>query len=284
MKKDCADISVALSTVFLIYWLVLSALAQGNELSVEAAAGSGDNADLAQELTNPVADLISVPIQTNFDFNFGPADDGQRVQTNIQPVIPFSLNKDWNLITRTITPVIHQEDLFPGAGSQFGLGDINQTFFLSPKQPTANVVTWGAGPVFLFPTATDPLLGGEKWAAGPSVVVLRLQDAWTYGILANHIWSYAGESTRADINNTFLQPFVAYTTPDAWTYSLQSEASYNWTAEQWSIPINGSISKLVKIGKLPVSLQAGLGYWAESPVTGPEGFRFRLQANLVLPK
>jgi len=254
------------------------------EAAIAAEPQPGDASDLAQDLTNPVADLITLPIQANYDFNFGPSDDGSTVQTNVQPVIPFDLNDDWNLLSRTITPVIYQEDLFPGAGSQFGLGDVNQTFFFSPKQPTASGVTWGAGPVFLFPTGTDPLLGGEKWAAGPSAVVLRMQGPWTYGALANHLWSYAGDDARADINNTFLQPFVAYTTPDAWTFSLQSETSYNWTAEEWSVPVNAAIAKLVKIGKLPVSLQGGVGYWAESPDSGPEGFRFRLQANIVLPK
>jgi hypothetical protein len=253
-------------------------------LSAHALAQDEGSADLAQKLTNPVADLISLPIQANFDDRIGPFDDGFKLQTNIQPVIPFDLNEHWNLITRTIVPVIHQEDIFPGAGSQFGLGDINLSLFLSPKDATAGELTWGAGPVFLLPSASDTLLGGEKWGAGPSLVALRIQGPWTYGMLANHLWSFAGEDNRADINNTFVQPFVAYTTPNAVTLSLQSESSYNWTTEQWSVPINASVSKLVKIGKLPVSLQAGVGYWAESPDNGPEEFRFRLQASLVLPK
>jgi len=240
--------------------------------------------DLAQELTNPVADLITLPIQANFDFNLGSLDEGFKLQVNVQPVIPFDLNDDWNLISRTIVPVIYQEDVFPGAGSQFGLGDINQSLFFSPKKPGPGGLIWGAGPVVLFPTATDTLLGAEKWGAGPTAVALMIKGPWTYGMLANHIWSFAGDDGRADINSTFLQPFIAYTTPTAWTFSLQSETSYNWTAEQWSVPINVAVSKLVKIGKLPVSLQAGVGYWAESPDVGPEGVRFRLQANIVLPK
>ncbi|MCU0751518.1 MAG: hypothetical protein MUC40_00540 [Akkermansiaceae bacterium] len=253
-------------------------------LSAHAIAQDEGAADLAQKLTNPVADLISIPVQANFDNNIGPLDDGSKLQTNIQPVIPFDLNEHWNLITRTIVPVIHQEDIFPGAGSQFGLGDINLSLFLSPKEATAGGLIWGAGPVFLLPTATDTLLGGEKWGAGPSFVALRMQGPWTYGMLANHLWSFAGDGNRADLNNTFVQPFLAYTTPTAVTLSLQSETSYNWTTEQWSVPINVSVAKLVKIGRLPVSLQAGIGYWAESPDNGPEEFRFRLQANLVLPK
>jgi len=265
--------------------MALTSVAVGQDLAavVETAPAQGD-ADLAQQLSNPLADLISLPIQSNFDFNFGPLDEGFKLQTNIQPVIPFDLSEDWNLITRTIVPVIYQEDLFPGAGSQFGLGDVSLSLWASPKAPTEGGVTWGVGPVFLLPTATDALLGGEKWGAGPTAIVLKVQGPWTYGMLANHIWSFAGDGNRSDINSTFMQPFVAYTTADAWTYSLQSESSYNWTADQWSIPVNVAASKLVKFGELPVSLQAGVGYWAESTPSGPEGLRFRLAATLVLPK
>jgi len=248
------------------------------------ATAQDSDADLAQELSNPLADLMSIPIQMNYDRDIGTSDDGWKLQTNIQPVIPFHLNEDWNLITRTIVPVISQEDIFPGAGSQFGLGDINLSLFFSPKKPTSNGVTWGVGPVLLFPTATDSLLGAKKWGAGPTLVALTIRGPWTIGMLANHIWSYAGDSDRQDISNTFIQPFAAYTTTTAWTYSVQSETTYNWETEKWSIPVNLAISKLVRWGKLPVSLQAGVGYWLESPDAGPKGWRFRLQANFVLPK
>ncbi len=242
------------------------------------------DAELAQELTNPLADLVSVPVQMNLDRGIGPMDDGTKVTTNIQPVIPFEVGEGWNLITRTIVPVIYQDDLFPRAGSQFGLGDINLSLFFSPRKPTEGGLTWGVGPVVLLPTATDSLLGGKKWGAGPTAVGLVLSGPWTAGMLANHIWSFAGDDDRQDISNSFVQPFVAYTWPSAWTVSVQSESSYNWNSDQWSIPVNLGVSKLVRFGKLPVSLQAGMGYWAESPDNGPEGFRFRLQASIVMPK
>jgi len=253
-------------------------------ISSPLAGRAGDDADLAQELTNPVADLVTVPIQMNYDRGIGMSDDGTKITTNIQPVIPFDIDEHWNLITRTIIPVTYQDDVFPSAGSQFGLGDINMSLFFSPKQSGADGLIWGLGPVLLLPTATDSKIGGKKWGAGAAVIGVSMQGPWTAGVLANHVWSVAGDDDRPDINNTFVQPFVAYTWPSAWTASLQSETSYNWETEQWSVPVNLALAKLVRFGKLPVSLQGGVGYWAESPDNGPEGIRFRLQANFVLPR
>lgn len=278
MKKEMIVISVL--CLFLAFCtLVQPAQAEGTSDSEP----TGD-ADLAQELSNPIADLITIPIQMNYDSDIGRSDDGWKRLTNIQPVIPFALNDDWNLITRTIMPVIYQDDILPGEGSQFGLGDITESLFFSPKEPTSGGVTWGVGPILLLPTATDDLLGAKKWGAGPAAIALTMRGPWTIGMLANHVWSFAGDSDRPDISNTFAQPFVAYTWPSAWTVSAQTETTYNWKTEKWSVPINVAIAKLVRWGKLPVSLQAGVGYWLESPETGPEGFRFRLQANFVLPK
>jgi len=270
-----------ISTLFM--FLVVSILVQPVQAENTSGTQQGKDADLAQELTNPVADLITIPFQMNYDRNIGLQDDGWKLQTNIQPVIPFHLGEDWTLISRTILPVTYQDDVFPGAGSQFGLGDTSLSLFLSPKKPTSGMI-WGAGPIFLLPTATDSLLGAKKWGAGPTAVALTMRGPWTMGALGNHVWSFAGDSDRPDISNTFLQPFVAYTWPSAWTVSLQTESTYNWKIEKWSVPINAAVSKLVRLGKLPVSLQAGVGYWLESPETGPGGFRFRLQANFVLPK
>ena len=277
MKKN-----IIISILCLLF--AIAALIQPAHAEEKSSAQQGGDAEIAQELANPLANLMSIPFQMNYDRDIGPRDDGWKVQTNIQPVIPFTLSDDWNLISRTIVPVIDQEDIFPGAGSQFGLGDINLSLFFSPKKPTSSGVTWGVGPVLILPTATDDLLGAEKWGAGPAAVALTTRGPWTLGMLANHVWSYAGDSDRQDLSNTFLQPFASYTWPSAWTVSVQSESTYNWKTEKWSVPVNAAVSKLVRWGRLPVSLQAGVGYWAESPETGPEGFRFRLQANFVLPK
>ena len=240
---------------------------------------------LAKKLSNPVASLISVPLQSNFDFKIGPDDDGWRHQLNVQPVVPISIGEDWNVISRTIMPLVYQDDIFPGAGDQFGLGDITQSLFLSPKAPSSfGGLIWGVGPAFLIPSATDDLLGSEKFGIGPTGVVLKQAGPWTIGMLANHIWSVAGEDDRADISSTFLQPFVAYTTKDAWTFTLNTESSYDWEGEQWSVPVNAQVTKLLRFGMQPVSLGAGARYWAESPDSGPEGFGARLIITFLFPK
>jgi hypothetical protein len=147
--------------------------------------------NLAKELANPVANLISVPFQSNYDCCFGPK-DASRYLLNIQPVIPITLNSDWNLITRTILPVISMGSPAPTIPSSTGMGDTVQSFFFSPSRPV-NGVTWGVGPVFLWPTGNN-VFGSQKWGAGPTAVILKQDGGWTYGALVNHIWSYAGKN------------------------------------------------------------------------------------------
>jgi hypothetical protein len=244
---------------------------------------SADDAGLAKQLNNPIASLISVPFQGNYDTGYG-SEDGDKTFVNVQPVIPISINDDWNLISRTILPIAWQNDIAGESGDQFGLGDTTQSLFFSPVKPTAGGLIWGLGPVFLIPTATDDLLGGEQWGAGPTGVVLKQSGPWTVGMLANHVWSFAGDDDRSDISSTFMQPFFAYTTPTAWTYSLNTETIYDWEGEDWSVPVNVTVSKLTKFGKQPVSLFAGARYWADSPENGPDGWGLRFGMTLLYPK
>ena len=262
--------------------LALSAAA-ALAFSVSASCAQESGNDLAKQLSNPVASLISVPFQFNYDSGYG-SEDGNRTTVNIQPVVPISLNDEWNLISRTIVPVIWQDDIAGSSGRQSGLGDITQSFFFSPKEPTASGLIWGAGPVFLLPTATDDLLGAGQFGIGPTAVVLKQSGGWTYGGLANHIWSVAGEGDRPDISVSFLQPFLSFTTANAWTFGLNTESSYDWKNDQWSVPINLQVSKLVTFGAQPVSFTAGARYWAESPENGPEGWGVRLAVTMLYPK
>lgn len=234
---------------------------------VGSTAAKAQDADLAKQLANPLAAMISVPFQLNYNQGYGTANGSQWLM-NVQPVIPISLNEDWNLISRTILPIKSQSNIFGTSGNQFGLGDATESLWFSPKEPTDFGLIWGVGPVAYLPTATDPLLGAGVWGAGPTVVGLVQRGGWTVGGLANHIWSFGSSK----INSTFLQPFVAYS-EKGWTYTLNSESTYNWNSGEWSIPINLMVAKLIPdfLGH-PTQLQAGARYYAASSTGGPTGW------------
>jgi hypothetical protein len=253
--------------------------------ALPVTAGAEETAEaLAKKLANPVAALISVPLQFNHDADIGPAEDGERYYLNVQPVVPIPLNDSWNVISRTILPLVSQDDIFPGAGSQTGLGDTVQSLFLSPKAPTAAGWIWGVGPVFLLPTASDELLGQEQWGAGPTAVVLKQQGPWTYGALVNHIESFAGKDARDDVSATFLQPFLNFTTPTGRSYVLNTESTYDWEGEEWSVPVNALVAQLLRIGDQRVQIGAGLRYWLDSPTSGPEGVGIRVFVTFLFPQ
>jgi hypothetical protein len=240
------------------------------------------NAELAKKLANPVAALISVPIQNNWDFGIGPA-DAMRYTANIQPVIPFSVSEDWNLITRTILPVIYAESPTLGGSDKSGLGDIVQSFFFSPKQPTSGGWILGAGPVALYPTATETELGTGKFGLGPTALLLKQAHGWTYGVLGNQLWSVAGAGGRDNVNATFIQPFISYTTKTYTSFTLNTESTYDWQHSQWTVPLNATVGQLLKLGKQPVQFSLGARYYAETPNGGPEwGLRFAI--TFLFPK
>jgi hypothetical protein len=254
----------------------------GADASSPANDEAEQNAELVKKILNPIADLTSVPFQNNWDFGIGPA-DAMKYTLNFQPVIPFELNKDWNLISRTIVPFIDAQSPVQGGADHSGLGDITQSLFFSPKKEVGGWIV-GAGPVLLLPSATESELGTGKWGAGPTAVVLQQQHGWTYGVLANQIWSYAGAAGRQNVNATFVQPFLAYTFKKTFTtIYFNSESTYDWQAKQWSVPVNFMVTQLVKIKGQPLSFQVGYRYYADGPNGGPDwGLRF--QVNFVFPK
>lgn len=259
--------------------VMLFCLAMPLHAATVASTTGDEQAKLAMQLSNPVAALISVPLQSNWDFGIG-SKDAYQYKLNIQPVIPITLNSEWNLISRTILPVIDAESPYPGVDSASGLGDTTQSFFFSPQKPMDGLI-WGAGPILLIPTATDDLLGSDQWGAGPTVVLLKQTDGWTYGLLANQLWSFG--SSDEDVNATYIQPFLSYTTKMHTTFAVNTESTYDWNAEQWSVPLNLTIAQLLKIGGQPVQFTVGGRYYAEGPDGGPEwGMRFVL--TFLFPK
>lgn len=252
------------------------AVAQG------APAGSAPNADeLAKQLSNPVAALISVPLQLNYDEGYGPGGDGERWTLNVQPVVPISLNDDWNVISRTILPIIDQDI---GGSNASGIGDITQSLFFSPKKPTASGWILGVGPAFLLPTASEDELGTEQWAIGPTIVALKqTDDGWTYGALWNYLVSVAGDDDRADVNSTFIQPFLSKGLGKGRTATVNLESTYDFEGHAWNVPVNLMYSKVTKIGGQMVSFAGGARYYLETPAGGPDwGLRFVV--TLLYPK
>ena len=272
------------------------ALAEGAASDGEPAGYGGytlaDEDDYEQDLRaasqNPVADLISLPIQNNVNFGVGPRDKTGWV-TNVQPVIPFSLTDDINLITRTIVPVSRRPSFAPGDSGAFGIGDVNPALFLSPSDPIGfegGQLVWGAGAAFLLPTATDSTLGTGKLAVGPSAVGLALSPPWVVGAIASNLWSVAGPDGRDDVNLFIVQPFVNYNLPDGWFLTAAPIITSNWEAgdDRWTVPVGGGVGRVFPIGRQPVnmSLQA-FGNVVSPDDIGPD-WSIRFALTFLFPR
>jgi hypothetical protein len=245
------------------------------------AADTNESAELAQKLTNPLAALISIPIQNWFDFNLGPNKDGFRYTTEAQPVYPAQISKDWNLISRTTIPIVYQQNFY-GRTTQNGLSDSTESLFLSPVHTKSFI--WGAGPIFLIPTGTNGLLSTRKFGIGPTAVVLKHKGHTNVGLLASHVWSVAGSDSHPDVSETYAQPFVAYTTTKAWTFAATSYDTYNWTAGRWTAIVNPiRVSKLVKLGQQRLSAGGALRCTVTSPQYQPKGCGLEFTVTPVYP-
>ncbi len=259
---------------------LLGILASGSshaELSAE---------ELAKLAQNPVGNLVSVPFQNNTNFNVGPLSGTQNI-LNIQPVVPIKVNSDWNVITRTILPLIWQPEFLPGQGSTFGLGDIQFSAFLSPSEPGPGGLIWGAGAIAQLPTNTDDMLGNKNWGLGPTAVVLKLEkgNPWVYGALVNNIWSLSSSGQGGSYSNFLLQPFVNYNFPGGFYLNSVPIITANWKADsgqQWTVPLGAGIGKIFHLGKLPVNTQFGAYYNVVHPDYGAN-WQMRLQVQFMFP-
>lgn len=256
--------------------LLFTAVPTHAELSAE---------ELAKLAQNPVGNLISVPFQNNTNLNFGPEKGTQNV-LNIQPVIPVSVNDDWNIITRTIIPVISMPPLYPGDNRTNGIGDIQFTAFLSPANPGEWI--WGVGAIAQLPTNSNTQLGNDNWGLGPSFVMLHLDKGspWVYGMLVNNVWSLTSDKQGGSYNNGLIQPFLNYNFKSGFYLTSAPILTVDWKADsgqQWTVPLGGGIGKIFHFGKLPVNTQLSAYYNVAAP-DDAANWQIRAQVQLMFPK
>jgi hypothetical protein len=249
----------------------------------DAKASAGD---LAKATQNPVASLISVPLQNFIDFNIGPFDRNRNTVIQAQPVVPISLGENWNLITRTIGALVFQPNITQPNQGTFGLNDINPSFFLSPANP--GKLIWGAGPTFLIPTATDNVLGTGKFSIGPGVVVAVQPGKWTVGLLVSNLFSVAGPSNRANANAFTLQYFINYNLKKGYYVTLAPIITANWNAPSgnvWLVPVGGGIGRIMRLGFQPVNVSFQAYGNAKRPDNFPSPtWQLKFQIAFLYPK
>jgi len=267
--------------------------AQGQDAEKTAAGGAQDSGggDLRAKAQNPVASMYSVPTKLTVDFG---APNGEAVFFNVNPVIPVTLG-NWNLISRAIIPALVSVDGViggtpeipegaPGDDRKTGLGDINYSLFFSPADSKGPI--WGIGPSLSLPTATDDQLGSGKWSAGPTGVALWQPKWGTFGSLVRQIWSFAGDSDRADVNQFMIEPFCMYNLPNGWYLMTDMIITANWDArssETWTVPIGGGFGKLFAIGKQPINANLQAYYMVEKPDIAPD-WNMALTFTFLFPK
>lgn len=262
-----------------------------NVLAQEAASiKTGGASELAKKVQNPVADLISLPFQNNINFRYGPDHDLIQNVLNIEPVIPYKLTKSWNIVTRTIVPVISQ----PWPVKANGIGDIDLTLFWTPANPKKFI--WGVGPVFQFPSGTTIRIGHDryasalgfgKWCIGPSAVAVYMEGSWVLGVLINNLWSFAGRQDFRKYNQMLVQPFLNYNFPEGWYVTFSPIITANWEAKRrdmWIIPVGGGVGKVFTLGKQAFNGSVSYYYNIAHPTSYGPDWQLRLQLALLFPE
>jgi hypothetical protein len=238
-------------------------------------------AELAKQLTNPVADLSTLEFGNSWDFGYGSA-NSMSYTASLKLIYPIHLSKKWNLITRSSLPFIYLESPVAGGSNKWGLGDGSMSLFFSPAKPI-NGWVFGGGPIIQIPTATEPAFGGGKLDVGPTAAALRQYGPWTYGLLVNHVWSLAGTETRSVVNATEIFPFLSYSNKKQVTFTVQAESFYDWAGHHWIIPIEFQIAKLLMLGKQPVEFLLAARKYTAVPDDGADwGLSFNI--TFIFPK
>ena len=282
MKKPAMLAVILAATAFAS---LVSAQAQQAPLDADKptdSSGGESASDLAKKLQNPIGDLYSFPFQGNTNFGVGPHKGTQEI-LNVQPVIPIHLNDDWNVITRTILPLVWNPDMSPIPSEAFGTAPTTFSAFLSPRNPT-NGWLWGVGPAIQVPTATSPLLGSSVWGGGPTGVLVYMEGPWVAGVLANNVWSFGGTNGRygSSYNNFLTQPFVNYNFGGGWYVTTSPIVTANWelAGTKWTVPVGGGAGRVIRIGKLPVNLMVAGYYNIIRPEYGAD-WQLRTQVTFI---
>jgi hypothetical protein len=236
------------------------------------------NQELAKSVHNPFADFVKVPIQSTTGFQLG-RDHKVGDSVNIEPVVPFSLNSDWDLIAQPSLTVTYA----PTPHEQSGLQDLQTSFFLTPAKATTWI--WGVGPIFQLPTASSSELGTGRWSAGPTAALIYSEGPWFNGVLAYQLMSFAGNRERGSVNQTFLEPGVSYNFESGWYVQCEPSITYDWTvdtADAWTIPMGADIGKAFKIGSQNLSLQVGAYDLLKRPNGSPQWIA-RVSVTFLFP-
>jgi len=247
-------------------------------------AADNEAAELAKKLANPVASLISIPIEFNTDADIGRSENGEIKSIKFTPVLPFEVNDDWNLITRTVFSYMDMD--LPDSGiDETGLSDIVLSLYFSPKKPTNSGLIWGVGPVLLLNSATEDALGAGRWGVGPGAVVLKQTGPWTIGGLTSYLTDVGGDSDRDDVESLFFQPFASYNLPNGRTsLTLSSEITRDLEHYDTNAFATFTVNQMFKVGSQMMQGRIGVKHWYESADFGPDSTELNLRLTFLFPK